>query len=266
MYPPLKIGHRSPYSAPDAAIGRVCFVSATACLAVALAAMPGYAQPTAQQPSPTAPVHAHRQAHPAKHSTPAQAPAPDTAQAAAQPEPPPTPKWPAFDQPTQASVVWDSHGLEISAANSSLTQILKDVSTATGVEIQGVNADQRVFGVFGPGSARDVLSQVLQGSGYNVIMVGDQGQGVPRELLLSARQSRTQQAAVRNTPTSSDSMNNNNDDDDTPDDQPMPIQQEAPPIHPGYQPGVPPRSPQQILQEMQQRQQQQSQQPGQPPN
>jgi hypothetical protein len=159
-------------------------------------------------------------------------------------------------------VVWDSHGLFIDAANSSLTQILKDVSTATGVDVQGANNDQRVFGTFGPGSARDVLTQVLQGTNYNVIMVGDQGMGVPRELLLSNRQSSPQTTARNNNPTPT--IITQSDDDDTPDE---PIQQETPLIHPGYQPGAPPRSPQQILQEMQQRQQQQqSQQPGQQPN
>ena len=50
-----------------------------------------------------------------------------------------------------------------------------------------MNSDERVFGAYGLRSqARDVLAQLLQGSGYNVIMIGDQGQGTPRQLLLSA--------------------------------------------------------------------------------
>ncbi len=47
--------------------------------------------------------------------------------------------------------------------------------------------DQRIFGAYGPGPARDVLSQLLDGSGYNVLMIGDQGQGTPRRIVLSAR-------------------------------------------------------------------------------
>lgn len=226
---------------------------AASCLAAFTS--PILAQPTTAQPVVPATGAPRKSTHTSKHSSAAHTATAEAPAADAAPAAPPAPKWPAFDQPAQASVVWDSRGLSIDAANSSLSQILKEVSTATGVNIQGINGDQRVFGTYGPGPARDVLAQVLQGSGYNVIMVGDQGQGVPRELLLSPRQGTTQQAAVRNNPAP------NNDDDDSSDDQP--VQQEMPVIHPSYQPGAPPRSPQQILQEMQQRQQQ-MQQPGQP--
>ena len=84
-------------------------------------------------------------------------------------------------------MVWDSHGLLIVASNSSLAQILKEVSTETGAKVEGMGQDQRVFGTYGPGPARDVLSQLLDGSGYNVLMVGDQGQGTPRRIVLSIR-------------------------------------------------------------------------------
>ncbi len=262
MHPPLEAtpSSRRQCSEFTARALRSLRVPGIALLAAGLILPPLCAQPTTKQPPAASPTPTHKSTH-ARHAAAPTAPA-DPAPEAQTPAPPPQPKWPAYDQPVQATVVWDSHGLSIDAANSSLTQILKDVSTATGVDIQGVNADQRVFGTFGPGSARDVLGQVLQGSGYNVIMVGDQGQGVPRELLLSTRQGNAQQAANRSTPAPVNNMNN--DDDDTPDD--VPIQQEPPIMHPGYQPGAPPRSPQQILQEMQQRQQQQQQQPGQPPN
>jgi hypothetical protein len=63
------------------------------------------------------------------------------------------------------------------ATNSSLQQILSDVSTATGVKVEGTPGDQRVYGSYGPAPARDVLSQLLDGSGYNVLMIGDQGEG-----------------------------------------------------------------------------------------
>jgi hypothetical protein len=84
-------------------------------------------------------------------------------------------------------VVWDSHGLHVEASNSSLEQILKDVSTATGAKLEGFSADQRVFGSYGPGTAREVLSQLLDGSGYNVVLIGDQGEGTPREIVLSSK-------------------------------------------------------------------------------
>jgi hypothetical protein len=147
--------------------------------------------------------------------------------------------------------------LRIEAANSSLHQILKDVSTATGTKVEGLGADERVFGAYGPGQARDVLSQLLQGSGYNVMMVGDLGQGAPRQIVLSSRQGGATPVSASNSAAS------NNDDEETDtDEQPQPEQQPHPqplvpvPIRPVYGPGNPPRTPQQIMQEMQQQQQQ----------
>jgi hypothetical protein len=168
------------------------------------------------------------------------------------PPEPEQPKWPAFDPAAQASVVWDSKGLRIDAANSSLQQILRDLATATGAKVDGLTTDQRVFGAYGPGQARDVLSQLLQGSGYNVIMIGDQGQGMPRQILLSPRQAATNQPGARPTP------NPSNDDENDVEDQPANPEPIAP-ARPNFPPGAPPRSPQQIMQEMQQRQQQQPQ-------
>jgi len=156
------------------------------------------------------------------------------------------PKWPANDPPGQASIVWDSQGLRIDASNSSLQQILKDVSTATGTKVEGLGSDTRIFGAFGPASARDVISQLLQGSGYNVLMVGDQGQGTPREVVLSQRHAGDSQQTV----------NTNQPTDEDADAEEPPQQQVPPPNRPGFAPGGPPRTPQQIMQEMQQRQQQ----------
>ena len=178
------------------------------------------------------------------------------------PQAPEKPNWPAFNQAAQASVVWDSHGLSIDAANSSLQQILKDVSTATGTKVEGLSTDQRVFGDYGPGQARDVLSQLLQGSGYNVLMIGDQGQGVPRQVLLSARQASSGQAA---TAKSSQPSNDDEDSEEPAAANPEPAPQNRPGFGPGYQPGANPtpapvRTPQELMQDLQQRQQQQQQQ------
>ncbi|MGA3046301.1 MAG: hypothetical protein ABSD67_06735 [Terracidiphilus sp.] len=174
------------------------------------------------------------------------------------PTEPETPKWPVNEKPDQASVVWDSHGLRIDAANSSLKQIMDDVSSATGAKVEGLGTDERVFGSYGPGQAREVLSQLLDGSGYNVLMIGDQGQGTPRQIVFSARPSGGPQPAGRSNPTS-------NDEDNEAEEQPQPPQPD-PGMNRGNFPG---RTPQQI--EMQQREQmriqqmQQGQQPNQPP-
>ncbi|MGD0682296.1 MAG: hypothetical protein ABR990_09610 [Terracidiphilus sp.] len=225
-------------------------------LAVLAATLGGAQILQAQAPATAASsTPAHKTAHPHKHSVAAQTQSP-TPPAAAKPPEPELPKWPANEKPSPASVTWDSQGLRIDAANSSLAQILQDVATATGAKVEGFDSDQRVFGAFGPGPARDVLSQLLQGSGYNVLLIGDQGQGTPREILLSHRHAGTATAAVNPAPAS--------DEDSDTDEQPQPGQ---PPIRPGSIPGRP-LTPQQMQQQRPQPVQPQPghPQPGQPPS
>jgi hypothetical protein len=225
-------------------------------LGAALSGLQARAAQTPQAPAPSTPAHKalrartrHGAAHPLAPPAPA-APAPATPSA---PEPP---HWPANDSPVPASVVWDSHGLRIEAENSSLHQILNDFSTATGAQVDGMAADERVYGSYGPGQARDVLTQLLQGSGYNVIMIGDRGQGAPRQIVLSIRQAAGAQPAAANNPASS------NDDDAEADEPPQPPQgAPVPPFRPGFPPGGPQRTPPQINM-----QQQQTQPPSNPPN
>ena len=194
-------------------------------------------QPAKSSSSP--PVH--RIVHPHKRTAAKPSPATPAPQVAAAPVAPPPPDWPVNDKPVAATVVWDSQGLRVDANNSSLSQILKDVSTDTGTSVEGLKpGDVRVFGTYGPGPANVVLSQLLDGAGYNVLMVGDQGSGAPRQIVLSSAPSG---AAPQN-----GARNNNvsNDDDYQPDPEPEPPQ----PINGGF---APPQNQQQI-QEMQQRQ------------
>jgi hypothetical protein len=157
-------------------------------------------------------------------------------------------------------VTWDSQGLKIDATNASLHQILNDVSTATGTKVEGFVADERVFGEYGPGQARDILSQLLHGSGYNVLMIGDQGEGTPRQVVLSPRK-------AGGAPASANHPSQDTQDDDVPEqpeveEQPPPQQpliNGRPPMPPQGPPGAP-RTPQQVLQELQQRQQEMQQQ------
>jgi hypothetical protein len=201
----------------------------------------------------------HKAAHPHKRlvAAPAPAPEPPAAPVAATPPAPELPKWPANEKPAKAAITWDSQGLHIDAANSSLEDILMEVATLTGAKLEGFDADQRVFGAFGPGPARDVLSQLLLGSGYNVMMIGDQGQGTPRRIVLSARHAGGATPAATPAPASSD------EDADTEEPPQQPPQQYPQPIRPGFPPGG--RTPQQ-MQEMQRQQQMQQMhpQPGQP--
>lgn len=117
-------------------------------------------------------------------------PSPATAAAkpvSAAPAAPAAPDWPVNDKPTDARVVWDSRGLTVDANNSSLRQILMDVCTDTGARMEGpAPSDVRVFGTYGPAPASEVISQLINGTGYNVLIIGQQGSDAPRQIVLSA--------------------------------------------------------------------------------
>jgi hypothetical protein len=167
---------------------------------------------------------------------------------------PPAPNWPVNDSPAHAAVTWDSRTLRIQAANSSLLAILADVSSATGTKITGAGQDHRIFGNYGPGPARDVLSQLFEGLGYNVLMTGENDLGVPREVQLSSRGgSGTASAPV----TMGRPQPQQQPDDDYVDDTPAPE-----PEPPAPQQSNPPANQQD---EQRQQQLQPGQQPGQPP-
>jgi len=239
------------------------------CVPVLLAILLGFSASLAAQTPSTPPSSATQSTFPRHkpmphhvHPTAAHPadPLPISTPALPQPE---APKWPVNAKADPASVVWDSHGLRIDATNSSLEQILTDVSTETGAKVEGLDADQRIFGTFGPGTARDVLGQLLEGSGYNFLMIGDQGQGTPREIVLSTRSLANPQAAKTPTPSDEDEV------DEQPQQPQQPQQPEGNPIRPGFPPRTPmdmqQREQQLRLQQQQQQQQQQGQQPGQPP-
>lgn len=183
------------------------------------------------------------------------------------PAPPPMPKWPVNDTPNPPSVVWDASGLRINASNSSLQQILTEVSTNTGTKVVGNVPDQRVFGSYGPGQASDVLLQLLQGSGFNVLLAGDLGHGAPSQIVLTPRHGGASNPQAGPNPQQQQMQQPDQDDNETVDQPEQPEQPEetvpaipAPTTQPPDQgqPGAPPngqvRTPQEIMQEMQQRQ------------
>ena len=172
-----------------------------------------------------------------------------------------------LDHPAQPPTVDLASGkLTVRANNSSLSEILHDISQASGMKVEGLQTSgpgQRIFGIYGPGAPRDVLSELLDGAGYNVLMLGVTSSGAPRELALTARSSGAASPAAQ---PQHGNMNQNDDSDGDvePTQYPDENQQNlAPP------PGLPEgrRTPQQMLEELQrQRQQQQQQQGDQQPN
>jgi hypothetical protein len=76
---------------------------------------------------------------------------------------------------TPARVSYQNGLLAISAQNSTLGEILRDVRNLTGTTIDippGSGANERVVTHLGPGAPWDVLTRLLNGSSFNYVMLG----------------------------------------------------------------------------------------------
>ena len=157
--------------------------------------------------------------------------------------------------PSQADIEASPERLTIKASNASLTQTLQRIADKTGMHLEGVSGDERVFGSFGPGAPRDVLTALLNGTSYNMIMVGSLDNGAPRQLLLSAKSSSAPAVTAPPAPPQS------TDDDTAEVPQDDPPQAMPPPGRPmmGQGPGGQPHNPQDMLQQLRQQQMQQNQ-------
>ena len=100
------------------------------------------------------------------------------------PAPPPTP---AQSPPQRAKVIYTDNEIAVTANNSSLNQILHEISRLAGIKITGGVADERVFGVYGPASPSQILATLLNGTGSNMLLVQSTGDN-PTELILTPRQ------------------------------------------------------------------------------
>lgn len=163
-----------------------------------------FAQSTAQPSttSPSAPVKTSSTAtsstkstHPARlnrarhHRAKPQKPAPKEAAAPppAIPPPPPPPDWPALKPPTPAQIHWDGKQLTIAANNSSLQEVIASISAQTHVPVTGLQSDQRLFGNYGPGTPQQVLAELLEGSGYDLLIIDGKSAGIPQRVELTRR-------------------------------------------------------------------------------
>ena len=74
-----------------------------------------------------------------------------------------------------ATVSYEDGLLSISAQNSTLWDILRDVRRLTGASIDmpaGPGVNERVIAHLGPGAPRDVLAVLLNGTSFNYVMLG----------------------------------------------------------------------------------------------
>lgn len=74
---------------------------------------------------------------------------------------------------TPPQVSYQNGALSITAENSTLGDILREVQKCTGASIEvPANATERVVTRIGPAPPRDVLASLLNGSSFNYVMVG----------------------------------------------------------------------------------------------
>lgn len=225
-------------------------------LKVALAAMLGGCllahSPTAlSQPKPVS-----KRSVPKKQSGAQKAAAPVSSLQSASSTPAPAPQAPVslLQEPAQrAQIRFNSQGLFIQAENSNLSQILRDIAAKSGMKMEGLGRDERIFGNYGPGTAKDVLGKLLEGTGYNVLMVGETEQGTPRELVLTQRNGSSSSMSVASAPPTRRPEDEDEDSTDTEEEPQQPPQMQAAP-----QPQQPPngqtptgvKTPQQLLEEL----------------
>jgi len=125
------------------------------------------AKPPAATPAPTAVNHHKTQKAQKEKETPKELVLP------------PLPRGPLSQLPmdqipaTPATVSYEGGMLTISAQNSTLGEILRDVRKLTGASIDiPPGATERVVTHLGPGAPRDVLAVLLNGSAFNYVMLG----------------------------------------------------------------------------------------------
>ncbi len=184
-------------------------------------------------------------------------------------------------------VSYQNAQLTIVAPNSTLGDILRAVRKQTGAEIEIPQATERVVTNLGPGPAREVLAELLNGSRFNYVLLGSPSdESVLTRVVLVAKTGPDNSAPGNpNAPVTADQQDagvvqhsggpgaatlpdvagDANEADATDDDaaDQAAAEPEQPPASPD-QPGV--KTPQQMLQEMQQRQLQLQQQQGQQQN
>lgn len=86
-----------------------------------------------------------------------------------------------------AQVTLENGLLTVRANNSSLSQIMGQIAAAGSMSIDGEVGGSRVYGVYGPDVPGAVITKLLEGAGYNLLMVGVGPEGTPRKLILTPK-------------------------------------------------------------------------------
>jgi hypothetical protein len=90
----------------------------------------------------------------------------------------------ALTKPRRAEVTYTSGLISVRADDSSLNQILRQISQLTGLTITGGVAEERVFGSYPPSKPSIVIRSLLDGTGSSMILREDR-RGTLTELILT---------------------------------------------------------------------------------
>lgn len=126
------------------------------------------------------------------------------------------------------NVQFASGQLSIHARDASLSEVLYQIQKITGAEIAipSGTEQERVAGDFGPGSANEVLAELLNGSQLNFVVIGsDVDPNLLRSVILS-RKGADADPPARFAPTDTPAADNT----PPPDNNPEPAAAEAPPL------------------------------------
>jgi len=200
--------------------------------------------------SPASP--ADKAAHVAgrKRTKPAPPPLPKTL-------PPPAPLTPEQMPAAPPQVTYSNGLLSIVATNSTLSDILRAVAARTGaaVDAPAQLTGERVAAQIGPGTPREVLSDLLTGPRFDYILVGSDGDpNAVRSIILTPNQSSPSAAAATapRPPVRAAMPAQAETEDEAEEDQQFPPQPETPPAQPaqqappGRRPFMPPQPPDQV--------------------
>lgn len=128
-----------------------------------------------------------------------------------------------------ARVRFEDGKLSIHATNATLSEVLFQIQKVTGAEIAvpAGTEQQRVAGDFGPGSASEVLGDLLNGSGLNFVVIGSPTDPTQlRSVLLSKKEGEADAPSAFAQQDAGDSAANFDSDNSEP---AAPVPQQAPP-------------------------------------
>ena len=207
----------------------------------------GLCLPVYQSVAQSAPA----QSTPAKSAAPAVTPQPKAhaRRKKAAPEPPPAQAPappPTLEQspPTPAQVTYSNGQLTILAQNATLSQVLRSVQSLTGasIDMPAGTSNERVVGQLGPGQPRDVLNSLLNGTKFNYIILGVNGNpgAVQKVILTTPKPATPVNTAQNNNPPAPDESQ-----DEENYGEPEPQPQPAQPVPPQFRhrPNMPGRMP-----------------------